>query len=165
VSQIERSYGFEVGAPCDEVFGLLSDARVLNFLTPRWFDLEILSQCPGEMYVGKEISYSLRWRGIRFPWKSRVTAWEPESFFAYEQVTGPFRSFAHEHCFFDGSGSTWVTDRVTYRPPGGGIADRLIVAGDLNRIFSFRERVVEDLVRRATRESGGRSVWLPRVAD
>jgi ligand-binding SRPBCC domain-containing protein len=165
VSLIEHSYGFEVGAPCAEVFGLLSDARVLNALTPRWFDLEILSDCPGEMYVGKEISYWLRWRGLRFRWQSRVTAWEPSSFFAYEQIAGPFCSFVHEHCFFDGSGSTWVTDRVTYRPPGGGITDRLIVAGELARIFSFRERVVEQLVLGATRGLAGRSVGLATLTD
>ena len=158
---IERSYGFEVAAPRIETFGLLSDARVLNALTPPWFDLEIQSECPGEMYLGKEISYRLRWRGLSFRWRSRVTAWEPPSFFEYEQRVGPFHSFVHEHHFFDGAGSTWVTDRVTYRPPGGGLADRLVVGGELDRIFSFRERMVEAVVSRAA----GASVGLAVRAD
>ena len=157
----ERSYGFEVGAPIVETFGLLSDARALNALTPRWFDLQILSDRPGEMYVGKEFAYRLRWRGLPFRWHSRVTAWEPPSYFAYEQSRGPFRSFLHEHSFFDGLGSTWVTDRVIYRPPGGGLVDGLIVGAELDRIFTFRKNRIEQLVRSVVRESVG----LATLAD
>mgnify|MGYP001817664347 FL=1 len=114
------------------------------------------------MDEGVEIEYRLRWRLMRFTWRSRVFGWRPLESFAYEQVDGPFRSFVHEHFFEDApAGGTRVVDRVVYRPPGAALADRLLVAPDLDRIFSFREEKVSQVLERPIRES----VRLVAVAD
>ncbi len=76
-------------------------------------------------------------------------------------MKGPFRSFVHEHYFFDTHEGTRVVDRVVYAPPGGALSDRLLVAADLERIFSWRASAVK-----ATLEPAGEaSVRLAAVAD
>jgi ligand-binding SRPBCC domain-containing protein len=142
---MERTYEFVVEAPRDEVFRLLGDARNLNLVTPEWFSFEILRHEPDRMEPGTEIEYWLRWRFLRVRWCSRVTEWMPSERFTYEQARGPFRSFSHEHLFFDDPGGTRVVDRLRYAPPGGSVSDRLFVGADLERIFAFRS----DAVRRA----------------
>jgi len=142
MSLIEREYEFSVGAPRDEVFALLSDARNLNDVTPDWFEFEILGANAGEMGQGAAIDYWLRWRLLKFRWRSRISGWDPPEFFAYEQARGPFRHFTHEHYFLEHGDGTRVVDRVIYSPPGGQFVDRLLVTSDLRRIFSFREEKV-----------------------
>lgn len=161
MSSIERHYEFSVEAPREDVFSLLGDARNLNLVTPGWFNLRILSGNPEEMREGAEIEYRLRWRGLRFRWRSRVLVWKPCELFVYEQARGPFRGFVHEHYFFEQADGTRVVDRVIYEPPGGRLSDRLVVASDLDRIFSFREQAV----RRTLALDSGASVRLVAVAD
>jgi len=143
---IERQYEFTVEAPRAEVFALLSDVRNLNRVTPEWFEFEVLTESPGEMRQGALIDYWLRYRLMRVRWQSRVREWNPPRSFSYEQERGPFRYFRHEHLFFEESRGTRVSDRVCYMPPGGRVADRVIVRGDLDRIFSFRQEKVAALI-------------------
>ena len=67
--------------------------------------------------------------------------------FVDEQVSGPFRSWRHEHMFTDGpGGSTIITDRVTWALPvsiPGGI-DQALVEMQLDGLFAFRERQLRD---------------------
>jgi ligand-binding SRPBCC domain-containing protein len=146
MSQIERCFESTVEASREEVFRLLADARNLNRVTPSWFRFEILSSNSGAMRVGHEIDYRLHWRSLRFRWRSRVIEWQPPGLFTYEQARGPFRRFVHEHHFFESGQRTHIVDRVLYRPPGGALADRLVVGADLARIFAFREESVANLL-------------------
>ena len=156
---VERSYEFVVGAPREKVFRLLGDPRNLNLVTPAWFSLEILRHEPGWMGPGTEIEYWLRWRFLRLRWCSRITEWDPPGRFTYEQSQGPFRQFVHEHRFLEDANGTRVVDRLFYEAPGGTVTDRLVVARDLGRIFSFRSGAV------ARSLSGGTLVGPIAVTD
>lgn len=83
--------------------------------------------------------------GVR--WRVRHVELDPGVGFTDEQVSGPFRSWRHEHRFADGpGGSTVLTDRVTWelplRLPGG--IDRAVVEMQLDGLFRFRERQLRD---------------------
>ena len=80
-------------------------------------------------------------------WRVRHTELVDGELFVDEQVSGPFRSWRHEHAFTDGpAGSTVVTDTVTYelpvRLPGG--IDQALVNMQLNGLFQFREQQLRD---------------------
>lgn len=122
-----------------ELFGLFSDPRLLDLLTPPWFRLRPLGPLPRRLGAGSEISYRLRWRGLPLRWVSRITDWREPGYFAYEQQRGPYRYFRHEHLFDAVEGGTEVVDRVFFRAPGGPLADRWIAGPDLRRIFAYRE--------------------------
>ena len=105
----------ELDVPRDEVFAFFSDARNLNRMTPPWLKFHIKSPQPIEMKLGTEIDYSMRWRGLPVPWRSRVTVWQPPHVFTYVQARGPYRYWLHEHRYEErADGGTRVIDRVDF---------------------------------------------------
>jgi ligand-binding SRPBCC domain-containing protein len=94
------------------------------------------------MAPGTLIDYRIRWRGIPLRWRSEIEAWEPPHRFVDRQIRGPYRLWRHEHLFLERNGGTSVIDHVEYAPIGGALAHRLVVARDVERIFSYRHAVL-----------------------
>lgn len=126
-------------APLDRVFAFFADARNLEKLTPAWLRFEILTEGPITMAPGALIDYRIRWRGIPMRWRTRIESWEPPHRFVDVQVRGPYRLWHHEHVFVERHDGTSVIDRVEYAPIGGALAQRLMVARDVDRIFAHRQ--------------------------
>ena len=128
--------------PREEVFRFFADARNLSLLTPPWLRFEVLT--PGEipMAAGTLIDYRLHLRGVPIRWRSEITAWEPPRRFIDEQRRGPYRQWIHEHTFDKWDGATVAGDHVDYAVPGGAVANRLLVARDLEKIFAFRQEAL-----------------------
>ena len=132
-----------LAAPLESIFAFFADAANLELLTPAWLHFRILSPLPLAMAVGTRINYRLRLRGVPIRWQSEITAWEPPCRFVDEQRRGPYRVWIHEHRFAvehrEGREPVVVaSDRVDYAVPGGRLANRLLVARDLRRIFAYR---------------------------
>lgn len=76
-------------------------------------------------------------------WRVRHVEYDEGERFVDEQVSGPLRSWRHEHHFADGpGGSTVITDRIHWEPPRslpGGLT-RTAVRRFLEGFFAFRER-------------------------
>ncbi len=87
------------------------------------------------------------------PWRVRHVELVAGERFVDEQVSGPFRSWRHEHVFSDApGGGTTITDRVTWelpvRLPAG--LDVALVERRLRALFAFRERqLLDDLALHA----------------
>jgi ligand-binding SRPBCC domain-containing protein len=135
-----------VGLPIDEAFAFYGDARNLELITPPWLGFEVTTPAPIEMRVGTLIEYRLRLHRVPVRWRTRIEAWEPPQRFVDVQVKGPYSLWEHTHTFEeDGTNETIIGDRVRYSIPLGrlgGIANRLLVRGDLKRIFDYRQRAV-----------------------
>ncbi len=125
-------------APPGRVFPFFADARNLETITPPWLRFRVTSDGEIPMGEGARIDYRLRVHGLPLRWQSEITAWEPPRRFIDSQIRGPYRFWIHEHRFEAAAGGTRVLDRVDYLPPGGWIADRLLVARDIRKIFAFR---------------------------
>ncbi len=74
-------------------------------------------------------------------WRVRHVEFEEGRLFVDEQVSGPFRSWRHEHHFEDApGGGTTITDRVQWElPPIPTSIDETIATRELRRLFAFRE--------------------------
>lgn len=127
-----------VAAPREQVFAFFADAFNLDKLTPPWIRFEIITPPPIEMSEGTLIDYRLRIRGMPIRWRSRIADWQPPCRFVDEQIKGPYRKWVHEHAFEADEDHTRIRDRVTYRPPGGAMLNRLLVTPDVKRIFRYR---------------------------
>ena len=134
--------------PLEDIFAFFSDPRNLQTITPPWLDFEILSGEDLTMRVGLLIDYRLRVHGIPFKWQTEITAWDPPHRFVDEQRRGPYRLWIHEHTFEARGEETLVRDRVEYGVPGGWIVQRLFVGRDVERIFAFRMKMLDELFRR-----------------
>jgi ligand-binding SRPBCC domain-containing protein len=131
--------------PRDQVFAFFANPRNLDRLTPPWLRFEILTQDPIEMRAGTRLDYKLRIHGVPIRWQSEITVWEPPLRFVDRQTRGPYRSWLHTHVFFSHQGGTVVVDFVRYAAPGGSVVQRLLVAPDLQRIFSYRHEILQKL--------------------
>ena len=139
--------------PREEVFEFFSRAENLEALTPAWLNFSILSARPIEMRIGTRIRYRLRLHGIPLRWESEITAWEPPYRFVDEQRRGPYRRWIHEHEFVEQEEGTTIRDNVQYAVAGGLLVDRLLVAPDLRKIFSFRREKIAEIFNRRRRLS------------
>ena len=124
--------------PLEEVFSFFAEARNLEKLTPPWLRFEVLTEGPIVMAAGTLINYRIHWRGIPLRWRTEIEDWEPPHRFVDLQIRGPYRLWRHEHLFIDRGNGTSVIDNVEYAPLGGAVAQRLVVARDVQRIFAYR---------------------------
>jgi ligand-binding SRPBCC domain-containing protein len=139
------------GTP-EEVFDLFADARNLEAITPPLLHFEVVTPGEIEMRVGTLIQYRLRLHGIPLSWLTSIQAWDPPHRFIDQQIRGPFALWHHTHELFpSGADGTRMRDTVRYAigfGPAGELARRLLVTRDLDAIFDFRMRKVEELLRR-----------------
>jgi ligand-binding SRPBCC domain-containing protein len=135
--------------PIDEAFAFFADARNLEAITPPWLGFRILSPEPVAMRVGALIVYRLRWRRLPLRWVTVIERWEPPFCFVDRQRRGPYAHWHHTHSFEPHEGGTRMHDRVRYALPLGPLGrlmNRLVVRGDLEAIFDFRARKVNELL-------------------
>jgi ligand-binding SRPBCC domain-containing protein len=129
----------------EEVFAFFSDAGNLERLTPPWLNFNILTPLPIDMREGRLIDYKLRIRGVPIRWQSEITVWEPSYSFADESRRGPYKYWRHQHWFESCPGGTRVVDDVHYGVPGGAIVHWLVVKRDVQKIFEYRLRTLQEI--------------------
>lgn len=135
--------------PPDEVFPFFADAGNLEAITPSWLHFRIVTPRPIEMRVGAIIEYRLRLHGLPIAWLTRIEEWDPGVRFVDMQLSGPYRLWHHTHEFEPDGDGTLMRDTVRYALPFGplgGVARRVLVQRDLDRIFDHRVRRVAEMV-------------------
>ena len=126
----------------EEVFPFFADANNLERITPPWLRFQILNP-DVEMHGGTIIRYKLNLHGVRLRWESEIVEWEPPYRFVDVQRRGPYSLWIHEHRFEPHNGGTLVHDDVQYSAPGGALVRNLLIAPDLESIFSYRKERLE----------------------
>jgi ligand-binding SRPBCC domain-containing protein len=134
-----------VPASIEDTFTFFADAGNLQRLTPPWLHFVILTTTPIVMRAGAEIEYRIRLRGLPLRWRSIIDVWEPGVCFVDRQTIGPYRWWRHEHRFEHAADGTRVIDHVEYAPRlvclSAGLVQR-----DLERIFTYRQEALRDLL-------------------
>src|SRR3989338_3982565 len=137
--------------PLQEVFAFFEKPENLSLITPPSLDFQITSERPITMEKGSRINYRIRVLGLPLRWQSLITAYEPPFRFIDEQTTGPYAYWRHRHEFKQVEGGTLIEDEVKYALPGGPFSpliNRFLVKKDLDRIFNFRKKAVEEIFNR-----------------
>lgn len=83
--------------------------------------------------------------GIKLNWMTEITQVKENQYFIDEQRFGPFALWHHQHHFKEVKGGVLMTDILNYAIPYrfiGRIANSLVVAKQVNEIFTYRERVI-----------------------
>lgn len=144
--------------PPGEVFEFFADAHNLEAITPPLLHFRLVTPDPITMATGTLLRYRLNVRGVPLSWLTAIREWDPPHRFVDDQLEGPYALWRHTHTFErDGDGGTLMQDVVRYALPLGGVGElvhRLLVRGDLDRIFDYRaERVALLLGARAASPS------------
>jgi ligand-binding SRPBCC domain-containing protein len=148
IHQLERRQ--IIHASMAEAWDFFSSPKNLSRITPPSLGFEVLTNVPARMYPGLMIQYRVRpLLGFPVTWVTEITQVQEPRFFVDEQRVGPYRMWHHEHHFEDlGDGRVRMTDRVTYALRMRwlmGPVHAWVVRPELEKIFAFREKVVEEL--------------------
>jgi NADH dehydrogenase len=150
-----------IARPIDEVFGFFADPHNLARLTPSSMDFAFLSH-DFEMRQGLQIDYRLRpLFGIPARWRTLITEFDAPRRFADVQLSGPYHRWQHRHTFAPAPGGTTVHDDVEYELPFGplgALGQRWLVRAELERIFRYRARAIEDIFAVPAQISAPRTV-------
>jgi ligand-binding SRPBCC domain-containing protein len=143
------------------VFAFFSDPGNLARITPPWLRFRVVARSPGRLEAGSRLEYRIRWTVLRLRWVTRITRWIPPREFQDLQEKGPYKVWVHTHRFTEGGGTVTIHDRVEYElplGPLGRLAHRLRVRRQLEEIFDYRRRAIEEIFG----ETGdGRSLRRP----
>lgn len=142
-----------IPVPMQQAWDFFSSPANLQKITPSHLGFRIISRHHGEkMYPGQVIEYKVHpLLGIPLYWMTEITHVEEQKFFVDEQRFGPYTLWHHQHHFKAIDGGVEMTDIVHYKLPLwflGDIAHALFVKKQLNDIFSYRFKIVEELFGR-----------------
>jgi ligand-binding SRPBCC domain-containing protein len=142
IYRLERSISVPVSLR--EAFAFFEDPQNLARITPPWLNFRVTSRRI-EMRKGAEITYQIRWLGVRLNWRTVITEYEPPFFFVDEQASGPYARWRHWHEFKPTEFGTVVSDFVEYAlplGPLGHLVHRLAVRRQLEEIFEYRQEAL-----------------------
>lgn len=137
-----------VRRPHREVFRFFEQPENLATITPPWLGFRIVTPSPVTMKKGAVIDYTITIAGKRIRWQSLISAYDPPYKFVDDQLRGPYTLWRHTHTFSETDGGTIISDEVHYAlpfGPVGRIAHALFVQRQLETIFDYRARVIDQL--------------------
>lgn len=133
-----------IAAPVEDVFAWHARPGAIERLTPPWESVRLI-KTSGHIAVGAEVLLSAKIGMLRKTWLAKHTAYEKNRFFRDEMISGPFKSWIHEH-HFDKAGdkACHLEDDVRYALPLGFLGKlwgRRFAAQKIARMFDYRHRV------------------------
>lgn len=149
-----------IEAPVDLVFDLSPDIDVHRASMSATNERAIAGVTSGMIHLGETVTWRATHFRIPFTLKSRVTELERPRRFVDEQVSGPFRSFRHEHLFEALDGATLMIDRIRFAAPIrpiGWVVERAVLWSYLQKLIAERGAYLK-----AEAERGSRAGDSPR---
>jgi uncharacterized protein len=130
-----------------DIWPFFCDANNLEDITPPLLAFRVLGMSTPAIGAGTLIDYRLKLNGIPIAWQTRIDTWDPPRRFIDLQAKGPYALWHHTHDFIPMGGGTLMRDTVRYRLPAGwlgAVAGGGKVADDVERIFDFRSRKIDE---------------------
>ena len=114
----------------------------------------VAGRTSGLIELGESVTWEAKHLGVRQRLTSRITAFEPHTYFQDTMTDGAFASFVHDHFFrSSGPGETVMRDVVAFRSPLGVVGqavDQLIIKRYLAKLLSGRQLAVKNAAERNT---------------
>jgi len=133
----------------EEAWDFFSAPENLQNITPDHMGFNITSKSGDRMYPGMIITYIVSpLMGIKMRWCTEITTVVDHKYFIDEQRFGPYNLWHHQHHFEEVDGGVIMKDIVHYGIPMGilgQIANGIMVKKQLQGIFAYRIKAVEDL--------------------
>ncbi len=140
----------KINITIDEAWEFFSSPENLRKITPPYMGFEITSNFKNEkMYAGMIIAYIVKpVLNIPMRWVTEITHVKEKEYFIDEQRFGPYKLWHHLHQFRVEGGELIMVDKVNYALPFGiigRIVHKLFVRKQVEEIFDYRRKVLEEL--------------------
>lgn len=134
----------------DEAWEFFSSPRNLQKITPPYMKFKVINDTFSDnMYEGQIIEYTVRpLLGIPLYWMTEITHVRDKKYFIDEQRFGPYALWHHQHHFKEVVEGVEMTDFLHYKVPLyalGKLVNKLVVRKQVEKIFDYRYRKVEEL--------------------
>ena len=90
-----------IAAPAMRCFLLSLDMDLHMDTTARTSERAIAGVTQGQIRLGESVTWEGRHFGLRLRHTSKIVCYEPPTFFCDEMTKGMFKSFRHEHHFYE----------------------------------------------------------------
>jgi ligand-binding SRPBCC domain-containing protein len=145
-----------IGGPPAECFDAARDLDLHVQSLAHTNEKAVAGRMSGLIEMGEEVTWRGRHFGVTQHFTSKITRFEPPSYFQDSMQRGAFRSFVHDHFFAPSGGGTEMKDVLEFAAPFGllgRIAERLVLRRYLERLLESRAAVIKEAVeaRRLTR--------------
>lgn len=137
--------------PLAEAWNFFSSPLNLAKITPAEMKFKVTSNYTADtkIYPGMLITYKVTpLLGIQMNWVTEITQVKDQKYFVDDQRVGPYAIWHHEHHFTEIKGGVKMVDNLTYAIPYGvigRIANKILVAKEVQKIFTYREKAINDL--------------------
>jgi ligand-binding SRPBCC domain-containing protein len=148
-----------IDAPIERVFDLARDIDFHQRSVEHTGERAIAGRTSGLIGLGETVTWTARHLGRPWSLTSQIVAFDPPRLFVDEQVSGPFRSFRHEHRFESIAGGTLMVDDWEHSTPLGPIGwliDRLALDRYMRELLELRNTELKREAE-AERSTGGQS--------
>ena len=140
-----------VTAPQQICFDTARDIDVHMAANVRSGERAIAGVTSGMIGLSETVTWAAKHFGLPFQLTSRITAFQPPSFFSDDMVKGPFKRWHHEHRFEPQGSRTLVIDDATFASPFG-LIGRLVDLIYLERYMTRTLRHHADHIKKAAEE-------------
>ncbi len=136
-----------VPASLDQVWDFVSAAENLEKITPDFLGFHVDKISTAQIQKNSIIDYKLKIHGLPVKWRSEITEWQSQKFFADKQLKGPYKLWFHRHLFKAHAGGTLIEDLVEYTLPffPFGQVALPFVQNDVHKIFSYRKKKMAEI--------------------
>jgi len=132
-----------------EVFDFFSRPENLARITPKRLGFNIMTPSPIKMKEGQLIDYTINILAVPIRWTTMITEYEPPFRFVDQQIKGPYSMWHHTHTFKEvDKNETLIEDLILYTMPLGPVGNairNLYVKRDLENIFKYREKTINEI--------------------
>jgi ligand-binding SRPBCC domain-containing protein len=151
-----------IAAPASRCFLLATSVDLHIDSTAGTQERAVAGVKTGLIAKGESVTWRGRHFGMMLEHTSRITQYQPPTFFQDVMTAGAFKTFEHDHQFEQRDGETLMMDELRFTAPFGVlglIAERLVLRAYLTRFLIKRNQLVKQIA-----ESEKWRKYLPKTA-
>ncbi len=145
-----------INAPVERCFNLSRNIDLHIESTKHTGEKAIAGRTSGLIELGETVTWRARHFFIWQNLTTKITAFNSPYFFADEMVSGAFKSFRHEHYFFEADGGTLMRDVFVFESPLGVLGrvfNALILTKYMTNLLIRRNEVIKQVAESSNPET------------
>jgi ligand-binding SRPBCC domain-containing protein len=139
-----------IAAPMMRCFLLSLNIDLHQDSTAQTRERAILGKTSGTIGEGESVTWSGRHFGVMLRHTSKITQYEPPTFFQDVMTEGVFKYFEHNHRFREVGGETVMTDELKFSAPLGvlgRVVERVVLRNYMTKFLSDRNEFIKQVAQ------------------
>ena len=135
-----------INAPVIRCFDLSRSIDLHMESTKQTGETAIAGRTSGLIEMGETVTWRAKHFGVWQTLTSKITQFDYPVSFTDEMVSGAFKSFKHQHLFFDEEGKTRMKDIFQFKSPFGllgRVVDKIFMTAYMMQLLKRRNEVIK----------------------